>query len=81
MLNKGNLVAHLTLPSPSGYIEDGPVDPKHPPSTFVQMTKYLFVSIAFPGPTNSSHHPGFDEVDDDTPLPPEAVCEDAESPV
>ena len=26
-------------------------DPKHPPITFEQITKYLFVSIALSGPT------------------------------
>jgi len=29
----------------------------HPPKTFAQMTKYLSVSIAFPGPTAVDHHP------------------------
>lgn len=53
----GNLVAYR---SPfAGSIEDGPVEPKHPPITFVQITKYLSVSSGFPGPMKFSHHPGW----------------------
>jgi len=29
----------------------------HPPKTFAQITKYLLVSIAFPGPTAEVHQP------------------------
>jgi len=28
-----------------------------PPKTFAQITKYLFVSTALPGPTAVDHHP------------------------
>ena len=37
----------------------GPHEPMHPPITFAQITKYLFVSIALPGPTAVTHHPSF----------------------
>jgi hypothetical protein len=47
----------------------------------VQITKNLFVSIDFPGPTKSSHHPAFEEVADETSLPPDATCEEADRPV
>jgi hypothetical protein len=39
-------------------IEAGPVLPRHPPSTFEQITKYLLVSNALPGPIMLSHQPG-----------------------
>src|SRR5579863_9114855 len=42
----------------AGLMEEGPVVPRHPPSTLVQITKYLFVSNALPGPTMLSHQPG-----------------------
>ena len=32
--------------------------PRHPPSTFEQITKYLLVSKALPGPIMLSHQPG-----------------------
>ena len=35
----------------------GPKLPMHPPKTLAQITKYLLVSIAFPGPTANVHHP------------------------
>ena len=35
----------------------GPNDPIQPPITFAQITKYLFVSIALPGPTAVTHQP------------------------
>ena len=41
----------------SGLIEPGPVVPRHPPSTLEQMTKYLSVSKALPGPIMFDHHP------------------------
>ena len=81
MLNNGNRVAHRTFSSPRGYDDDGPVEPKHPPRTLVQMTKNLSVSIDFPGPTNSSHQPGLELVDDATPLPPDATWDEADKPV
>ena len=40
------------------FIEFGPVDPLQPPITLLQITKYLSVSIDFPGPTIMSHQPG-----------------------
>ena len=43
----------------AGFIDAGPVEPLHPPNTFEQITKYLSVSNAFPGPITISHHPGF----------------------
>jgi hypothetical protein len=56
IVRMGNLVAYR---SPfAGSIEDGPVEPKHPPITFVHITKYLYVSSGFPGPMKFSHHPG-----------------------
>src|SRR6476646_3347812 len=39
-------------------MDAGPVVPWHPPRTFEQMTKYLSVSNAFPGPMVLSHQPG-----------------------
>ena len=42
----------------AGLIETGPVVPRQPPSTFEQMTKYLLVSNALPGPIMLSHQPG-----------------------
>src|SRR5437870_13685648 len=39
-------------------MDAGPVVPWHPPKTFEQMTKYLSVSNAFPGPMVLSHQPG-----------------------
>src|ERR1017187_5310766 len=41
-----------------GLIDEGPVVPLHPPNTFVQTTKYLFVSNALCGPIMLSHQPG-----------------------
>ena len=41
----------------TGLSEDGPVLPWQPPRTFMQTTKNSSVSIAFPEPTISSHHP------------------------
>src|SRR5579884_4015568 len=41
----------------SGSIEPGPVVPRHPPSTLEQITKYLSVSNALPGPIIGSHQP------------------------
>ena len=41
-----------------GFVEFGPVDPLQPPITLLHITKYLSVSIDFPGPTIISHHPG-----------------------
>jgi hypothetical protein len=43
---------------PSGAIDDGPVDPWHPPITLGQTTKYLSVSKGNPGPTIDGHQPG-----------------------
>ena len=40
-----------------GSISLGPKEPIHPPITFAQITKYLLVSIALPGPTAVTHHP------------------------
>ena len=34
------------------------MEPLHPPSTLEQMTKYLSVSKALPGPIMLSHQPG-----------------------
>ncbi len=42
----------------AGLIEDGPVVPLQPPSTFEQITKYRLVSMPFRGPTMMSHQPG-----------------------
>src|SRR5260370_1026387 len=42
----------------AGLMEDGPVVPRHPPSTLEQITKYLLVSNALPGPIMLSHQPG-----------------------
>ncbi len=39
-------------------MEEGPVVPRHPPSTLEQITKYLLVSNALPGPIMLSHQPG-----------------------
>ena len=41
----------------SGSLWLGPYDPKHPPITFEQITKYLFVSIGLLGPTAYDHQP------------------------
>ena len=51
----GNDIAHGH--PVSGLIEPGPVVPRHPPSTLEQMTKYLSVSKALPGPIMEDHHP------------------------
>ena len=40
-----------------GFIEVGPVEPRQPPRTFAQITKYLSVSIGFPLPTILFHQP------------------------
>ena len=40
-------------------IEAGPVVPMQPPTTFEQMTKKRSVSKGNPGPTSTSHQPGF----------------------
>src|SRR5882724_12715679 len=42
----------------AGLTEAGPVVPRHPPSTLLQITKYLLVSNALPGPIMLSHQPG-----------------------
>ena len=42
----------------AGLREEGPVVPRHPPSTLEQITKYLLVSNALPGPIMLSHQPG-----------------------
>ena len=42
----------------AGLMEAGPVVPRQPPSTLEQMTKYLLVSNALPGPIMLSHQPG-----------------------
>ena len=39
-------------------MEEGPVVPWQPPRTLEQMTKYLSVSNALPGPMVLSHQPG-----------------------
>ena len=39
-------------------MEEGPVVPRQPPSTLEQITKYLLVSKALPGPIMLSHQPG-----------------------
>ena len=41
-----------------GSIDDGPVDPWHPPSVLGHTTKYFSVSMGSPGPTMPSHQPG-----------------------
>ena len=41
----------------AGSIEAGPVEPRQLPMTFEQMTKYLRVSNALPGPIMPSHQP------------------------
>lgn len=69
----GNRVAYRCPSAGSTLL--GPVDPKHPPITFVQITKYLSVSTQPPGPMNFSHHPGCGFVGVDR------ACDDAESPV
>ena len=43
----------------AGLIDEGPVVPRQPPSTLEQITKYLLVSNALPGPIMLSHHPGW----------------------
>ena len=40
-------------------ISFGPDDPAHPPMTFEQITKNLFVSIGLLGPTIRDHQPSF----------------------
>ena len=42
-----------------GSILLGPNEPKQPPITFAQITKYLLVSIDLFGPTVYDHHPSF----------------------
>jgi hypothetical protein len=42
----------------AGLSDPGPVVPRHPPSTLEQITKYMFVSNALPGPIMLSHQPG-----------------------
>src|ERR1035441_9962523 len=42
----------------AGLSDEGPVVPRHPPSTLEQITKYLLVSNALPGPIMLSHQPG-----------------------
>ena len=42
----------------AGFVLLGPVVPRQPPRMFGQITKYLSVSIALPGPTTTSHQPG-----------------------
>ena len=42
----------------AGLMEAGPVVPRQPPRTFEQITKYLSVSKALPGPIMLSHQPG-----------------------
>ena len=42
----------------AGSSEAGPVVPLQPPMTLAQMTKYLSVSRALPGPIIMSHQPG-----------------------
>ena len=51
----GKVVPNILLVS--GLISFGPKLPMHPPKTLAQITKYLLVSIAFPGPTANVHHP------------------------
>src|SRR5215212_10451597 len=41
----------------AGSIEAGPVEPRQLPITFEQITKYLLVSNALPGPIIPSHQP------------------------
>jgi hypothetical protein len=41
----------------AGLSDPGPVVPRHPPSTLEQITKYMFVSNALPGPIMLSHQP------------------------
>ena len=41
----------------AGFSEAGPVEPLQPPITLEQMTKYLSVSSALPGPIIMSHQP------------------------
>ena len=43
----------------SWFIDDGPVEPLHPPITFEHIMKYLSVSRHLPGPMIISHQPGF----------------------
>ena len=47
---------------PNGFLDFsstvlGPKDPIHPPITFAQITKNLFVSIGFDGPIKYVHQP------------------------
>src|SRR5579885_2423233 len=51
----GNVIAHGQ--PVSGFIDPGPVVPRQPPSTLEQITKYLSVSKALPGPIMLAHHP------------------------
>src|SRR5690625_6228345 len=42
----------------AGLMLAGPVEPMQEPSELMHSTKYLSVSMCFPGPTMSSHQPG-----------------------
>ena len=48
--------------SVAGLMLAGPVEPKQEPTALMQMTKYVLVSIAKPGPMMASHHPGVGSV-------------------
>ncbi len=48
-------------------MDDGPVEPLQPPITLEQITKYLPVSNALPGPMYASHHPGYSSPAEWTP--------------
>ena len=55
----------------------GAVDPYDDPSTLLETTKYLFVSIALPGPISVSHPPGARSVGEYFPAmcwPPVPPC-------
>ena len=41
----------------AGFVDEGPVVPRHPPSRFVLTTKNRSVSNALPGPIMPSHQP------------------------
>jgi hypothetical protein len=43
---------------PSGATVLGPVEPRQPPNTFVEIVHHRSVSIGAPGPATPSHHPG-----------------------
>ncbi len=59
MVMAGKAVPHgSSVPSSRRCRLRGPVEPMHPPSTFTQMTKNLFVSMGSPGPTMRLHQPG-----------------------